>query len=110
MIRMRNLKEYRREANLRQKDLAKLLGVSKYTVSVWECGVRMPEWGMLEKLSDVLGVSVYSLIEWRKDGVPVQPPSERSLLVSDFLARFWELDNEGRDAIRLLIKEDGDSG
>lgn len=110
MIRMRNLKEYRKEAGLNQKDLAKLLGVSMYTVSVWERGVRMPEWGMLEKVSDVLGVSVYSLIDWRKEGVPVQPPSERSLVTSDFLARFWKLDKEGREAVRLLIKEDGDSG
>lgn len=107
MLSLKNLKKYRTEAGMTQAELGKLLGVSKYTVSVWDCGRRLPEWNTMEKLSEIFGVSIYRLIECESE----QASSERwSALVSDFMMRFWELDEKGREAVRLLIMENGGAG
>ena len=51
------LKELRKAHKLKQAELAEKLGVSMFTVSVWERGQRMPEFDNLEALSSVLDVN-----------------------------------------------------
>ena len=56
------LKLKRKEKNLTQKELAKLLFVSESAVSKWEKDVAHPDITLLPKLSEILGVSEHELI------------------------------------------------
>ncbi len=63
------ISEYRKEHNVTQKELAHMLGVSNTAVSKWECGNNLPDIGMLKPLSEILGVSVLSLIDYQEEAV-----------------------------------------
>ena len=52
------VKKLRKEKGLKQTELAEKIGVSMYTVSLWERGERYPEMKALKKLSDFFGVTV----------------------------------------------------
>lgn len=56
------LYELRTEKNLTQKELGKLLGVSNKAVSKWETGEAKPRVNTLNKLSEILGVSLSELM------------------------------------------------
>ena len=56
------LRQKRREKNLTQKELSKLLFVSESTVSKWEKDVAHPDITLLPKLSEILSVSEHELI------------------------------------------------
>jgi len=56
------LQSKRRENNLTQKELAKLLFVSESAVSKWEQNVAHPDISLLPKLSEILGVTEHELI------------------------------------------------
>lgn len=55
------LKQLRKENNLKQSDLAKVLGISTQRISLYENG-REPEYDILIKMSDYFGVLVDFLI------------------------------------------------
>lgn len=56
------LRMLRREQNMKQSELADILHVSMYTVSVWERGVRKPEFSTLNDICNVFNVSLYYLL------------------------------------------------
>ncbi len=56
------LRQKRKENNLTQKELSKLLFVSESAVSKWEKDVAHPDITLLPKLSEILGVSEHELI------------------------------------------------
>ena len=51
------IKELRKEKNLSQTDLAKLLYTSQDTISLWERGKSLPDIPALIKLTEIFGVS-----------------------------------------------------
>lgn len=51
-----NIKKYRLEANLTQKDLAKSVGTSQSMIAQYENSVRKPGIERLKKIADSLGV------------------------------------------------------
>lgn len=53
----------RRELNLTQAQLAERLGISSKTVSKWERGKCMPDYGIVNELCDALGISVSELLD-----------------------------------------------
>ena len=53
----------RREKNLTQEQLAGQLGVSNKTVSKWENGKCMPDYSIIQKLCDLLGVTLAELMD-----------------------------------------------
>lgn len=57
-----NLKNVRKDCNLTQKQVAKLLGVVESCYANWEQGRTEPSIDMLRKLSEVFKVSVDSLL------------------------------------------------
>ena len=59
---MINIAHARVEKGLSQAGLAKLLGVSAASVSQWESGEKRPRKDNLERMSEVLGVSVDYLL------------------------------------------------
>jgi len=66
----------RREKNLRQEDLAKLLGVSRQTISNYEKGERHPDPQMLSRLARFFNVSSDYLLDLTDDPTPNRPVCE----------------------------------
>ena len=56
------LRELRKEMNMSQDELGKLLGVSKVSVSGYEKGNRIPSLDVLNQILDVFGVSADYLL------------------------------------------------
>lgn len=54
--------DMRKERGLTQAQLAEKLNVSGKTVSRWETGRNMPDYAVLENLTDVLGITVNDLV------------------------------------------------
>lgn len=57
------IKKLRLEKGLSQPELAELMVVSRSTISMWELGSRLPDIGMLERLSKCLGVDIQILLD-----------------------------------------------
>ena len=58
---MRN-KQLREPAGLSQRELGERIGVSGPAVAMWESGENRPSLTNLEKLADVLGVSIDAIL------------------------------------------------
>ena len=58
-----NIRKFRTDADLTQAKLADLVGVTRATVTQWETGWSQPRMGAVEKLSEVLGVSMSELVD-----------------------------------------------
>ena len=55
---MNRIQELRKEANMTQNDLAKIIGVNPVTLSRYENGERNPKLDKLEKIAETFHVSV----------------------------------------------------
>ena len=53
----------RKEQNMTQEQLAERLGVSNKTISKWENGKCMPDYSIIQKLCDVIHVSLPELMD-----------------------------------------------
>lgn len=53
----------RKENNMTQEDLAKLLNVSSKTISKWECGNSVPDIILLKEISDTFKISIDDLLD-----------------------------------------------
>lgn len=61
-----NLKEFRKDQNIGQVELAKAIGVSKGIISLWENGLREPNMYSLIKLAKYFDVSIDELVGLRQ--------------------------------------------
>ena len=57
-----NIKKWRELRNLKQSELAELIGVSDKTVSSWEINRTEPKMGMVEKISSALNCKKTDII------------------------------------------------
>ena len=73
------LKELRKAQKMNQSELAERIGVSMYTVSVWERGQRRPEYDNLDALCDVFQVNLGYLLGTSEDPTPPSEPSNEDL-------------------------------
>ena len=83
----------RRAKNLTQEQLAEKLGVSNKTISKWENGKCMPDYSIIQKLCDALGVTLPELM----DGEDAADSSVRvydDAKILDLLRRTQELDRQ----------------
>lgn len=69
-----NIQKYRKQKGWSQEELAVRLNVVRQTISKWERGTSVPDADMLIQLSDLLGVSVSTLLgieekNWRADAL-----------------------------------------
>lgn len=69
------LKEYRKELNLSQKELAEKLGKTQSVISSWEIGTGVPDASQLPSIAKALGVSLGDLC-----GIPEVKSSDQILL------------------------------
>lgn len=58
-----NIKKWRECRNLKQSELAEMLGVSDKTVSSWEINRTEPKMGMVERISSALQCKKQILLE-----------------------------------------------
>ena len=65
-----NLKEFRLSASLTQDDLAKHLGVSRTTVTMWETGKSLPRAELIPKIAERCGCSTDDLFNLIKESGP----------------------------------------
>lgn len=65
----KRIKKLRKQHNLSQTELAKLVGVKSNTVSTWERGTRKPDFNVLCKLSNSFGVSIEYILGESADSV-----------------------------------------
>ena len=62
----KNIKRLRQDVNLTQDSLAEKLCISRQAVSSWENDRTQPDVDMLERLSEVFGVSIEEIIYGKK--------------------------------------------
>ena len=75
----KRISEYRKKKNLKQDELAEMLGVSAQAVSKWENDLSCPDIALLPELSRIFGVSIDELVAGKKDEpvVAILPEEER---------------------------------
>ena len=82
----------RKEKNMTQKELAKVLHVSDRAVSKWERGVGFPDVSLLEPLAEALNLQVMDLLRGEEQEQPEPEVSVRraiALLVRQARQRTW---------------------
>lgn len=83
----------RKERNFTQAQLAEKLGVSNKTISKWETGKCMPDYGIIQSLCEELEITVSELI----DGEETEPDSIRVYddnQVLNLIKRIQNLENQ----------------
>ena len=71
------LKELRGKSGLSQPQLAKEIGVTKQTISLWERGPRRPDFQTMESLADYFNVQLSYLIGESDDSSSPSEPDDR---------------------------------
>ena len=102
-----NLRRYKDEANLSQKELAAIAGVSSPTVSEWLHGKKMPRMDKVERIANYFGIEKSDLLE-RKRFTKEQGIFEARLLKDEetmrMIRQYYKLDEKNKRAIQQMIE------
>jgi len=63
------IKDFRENANLTQKELAKRLNIKQSTLSGYENGTRQPDFETLERIADLFNISIDMLLDHKKKDI-----------------------------------------
>ena len=70
MVHLNNkIKQYRKDANLTQSDLAKLVGVRRETIARIERDLYNPSLLLAEKIARAFGASIYDVFSFEEDDI-----------------------------------------
>ena len=92
----------RKEQNLTQAQLAEKLGVSNKTVSKWENGKCMPDYGVIQPLCTELGVTVSELMdgeEQAQDSIRAYDDEQ----VLDLIKRTQALESQRETLVGIIL-------
>ena len=94
----------RKEKELKQDDLAEMLGVSPQAVSKWENDLTCPDISILPQLAKILGVSVDELLTGHSKDEPIVQivPPEKQKDFKDMMLRIVVDSAEG-DKVRVNL-------
>lgn len=106
------LKELRKENNMTQNELAKMLDMAKGTVAMWEMGKRNPGFEALEKMSEIFDRRVDYILGTSDD--PSSPKLSDADIeqlgrwqteedFSEVVMKYLRLDERGKAAVEALI-------
>lgn len=92
----------RKEKNLTQEQLAEKLGVSNKTISKWENGKCMPDYGIILNLCKELDISISELMDGKdaeKDSIRLYDDTQ----MMDLLKRMQELESQKKTIFGVLL-------
>lgn len=95
-----NLRQFRRDRQLTQEQLAEVLGVAVGTVSKWESGSSTPDLSLILELADFFGTSVDVLLGYRQQSTSLADTVAR--LRAQRAARQY---GEGRRTAEKAVKQ-----
>ena len=78
----RNIRKRREELGWEQKDLASKLGVGPTTICNWEKGYSKPSIEMLSPLSNILGITIYGLLDIKEPSIEYSAREQK--MISDY--------------------------
>ena len=96
------ISQKRKEKNLTQEQLAEKIGVSNKTISKWETGKCMPDYGVVQNLCKELEITVAELMDGEES-------EERSVRlyddeqIMDLLRRTQELEKQKNQLYGILL-------
>lgn len=101
-----NIRVNRERLGINQVELAKIMNVSKQTVSNWENNNRIPPTQTIDKLADIFNVSVDSLLGRYVDLdniINIEPDKDDEDYI--IAKEIKKLDNEDKEFIKQMIKK-----
>lgn len=102
------VKEILEEKDMKQKDLAEIVGISEVSISRYLKGTHEPGKDILEKIANALDVSIDYLLG-RKDFLTKEKPKEFQAYDPDALEIAQELAEAGYGEINILFKKIGEA-
>lgn len=108
------LKKLREERNISQTQLAEDLGVTKGTISVWERGIRKPDFDKMEKIAAYFDTTLQFLLGNDDNRSPSQASDETAAkwemddeeeILNEFMKRFVRLGSSSQSIIKAAINQ-----
>ena len=87
----RFIAERRKDKKLTQEKLGEIIGVTDTTISKWERGINAPDISVLNKLSDILEVSVREILNGCRKEENNQPEEDNTLQNIEYYAKMTKL-------------------
>ena len=99
----KRISEYRKKKNIKQDELAEMLGVSPQAVSKWENDLSCPDISLLPELSRIFGVSIDEIVQGKKEEPIVSVlPEEQRKDINKLMLRIV-VDSEEGDRVRVNL-------
>lgn len=96
------IEKKRKEQNLTQAQLAEKLGVSNKTVSKWENGKCMPDYGVIQPLCTELGVTVPELMDGEEQAQDsIRAYDDEQIL--DLIKRTQALESQRETLVGIIL-------
>lgn len=96
----RNVARYIKGSDYTQAEIARMLGVSKPTVTNWIKGVNTPNIELLNQLCRILNISFSEMFEESQNSYTQSPPDEQQL-VTDYRS----FNDEGKEKVREYVAD-----
>ena len=91
------LKEARKQAGLKQSELAEMLGTTNKTISNWENGVSKPDLDTLSYICGALNVSATFFLK------PIVPEEEYSHKEKTIIKKYRVIDDHGKGLVDVVL-------
>ena len=91
----------RKEKNLTQAQLAQILGISNKTISKWETGRCMPDYSIIKKLCEELGITLSELMDGEEEKESIRVYDDEQIV--ELLKRIQNLEQQKNILYGILL-------